>query len=136
MQAMVEQLQRLCETRPELEKEHVSNIYDKALGHVGTTLHNDLLDQALAKVTDKDRAQAKAKAMAKVEDEYSQLIKQDPTAMNMFNMRLVNKVLDSFQDERRADLEEWREVWLKTLTEAMNGQMAFVPLDGISSQIV
>ena len=136
MQAMAEQLQRLTETRPELDPDHVTNIYDKAIGHVGTTIHNVLLNQALGKVTDKERASAKAAAMAQVEGEYAQLIKKDPEAMNIFNMRLVNKVLDSFQDESRADIEEWREVWLRTLTDAMKGQMTHIPVEGISSQII
>ena len=74
---MAKQLQRLTETRPELKKDHVNNIYDKVVGHVGTTLHNILLNQALGAVTDEDRAKARAAALAQVEQEYAQLIKTD-----------------------------------------------------------
>lgn len=56
--------------------------------------------------------------------------------MDDFNRRLVNKILDTFEDGSREDTDEWRRVWLDAITDAMEGKLVYIPVDGISSQIV
>ena len=55
LQAMLEQMTRLCETRPELEEGHPSNVYDKVMNHVAQALHKVLSARAEAMVTQVDR---------------------------------------------------------------------------------
>ncbi|KAF8258453.1 hypothetical protein EI94DRAFT_1754641 [Lactarius quietus] len=38
LQAMAEQLQRLCDTRPEYEQNHITNVYDSVIRHVGVVI--------------------------------------------------------------------------------------------------
>ena len=136
LQAMAEQLQRSCETRPELADGHYTNIYDKAVGHVANTLHTVLLNRAISAASDEELAAAKEKALTQLQQEYSVKICNDPERYNIFTTRLINQILDTFQDGSREDIHEWRAAWLKGLQDCMEGCMVFVPTEGVSSQAI
>ena len=136
MQAMAEQLQRSCETRPELADGHYTNVYDKAVGHVANTLHTVLLNRAINNASEEELAAAKERALAQLQQEYTAKIRNDPQRYNIFTTRLINQILDTFQDESRDDIHEWRAAWLKGLQDCMEGRMVFVPTEGVSSQAI
>ena len=108
MQAMAEQLQQSCKARPELADGHYTNVYDKALGHITNTLHTVLLNHAVDAATTKDKALAREKALANLQDKYYQKIWNYAKRYNIFTTRLINQILDTFQDRSRDDIEEWR----------------------------
>ena len=136
LQAMAEQLQRSCETRPELADGHYTNVYDKAVGHVANTLHTVLLNRAIDAATEEELASAKEKALTHLQHEYSLKIRNDPDRYNIFTTRLINQILDTFQDNSREDIHEWREAWLKGLQDCMEGRMVFIPTEGVGSQAI
>ena len=136
MQAMAEQLQRSCETRPELADRHYTNVYDKAVGHVANTLHTVLLNRALNNASEEEKTAAREKALAQLQQEYTGKIRNDPQRYNIFTTRLINQILDTFQDDSRDDIHEWRVAWLKGLQDCMEGRMVFVPTEGVSSQAI
>ena len=136
MQAMAEQLQRSCETRPELADGHYTNVYDKVVGHVANTLHTVLLNRAIDAASEEELTAAKEHALTQLQQEYSTKIRNDPEHYNIFTMRLINQILDTFQDESRHDIHEWRAAWLKGLQDCMEGRMVFVPTEGVGSQAI
>ena len=136
MQAMAEQLQRSRETRPELADGHYTNVYDKAVGHVANTLHSALLNRAINNASEEELSAAKEKALAQLQHEYTAKIRNDPQRYNIFTTRLINQILDTFQDESHDDIHEWRAAWLKGLQDCMEGRMVFIPTEGVSSQAI
>ena len=136
MQAMAEQLQRSCETRPELADGHYTNVYDKAVGHVANTLHSALLNRAIDNASEEERSAAREAALAHLQQEYTAKIRNDPQRYNIFTTRLINQILDTFQDGSREDIHEWRAAWLKGLQDCMEGRMVFVPTEGVASQAI
>ena len=136
MQAMAEQLQRSCETRPELSDGHYTNVYDKAVGHVANTLHTVLLNRAINNASEEELATAKERALTHLQQDFTSKIRNDPQRYNIFTTRLINQILDTFQDESREDIHEWRAAWLKGLQDCMEGRMVFVPTEGVSSQAI
>ena len=133
---MAEQLQRTCETRPELADDHYTNVYDKAIGHVANTLHTVLLNRAIANASEEELSAAKERALTQLQHDYTTKIRNDPQRYNIFTTRLINQILDTFQDESREDIHEWRAAWLKGLQDCMEGRMVFVPTEGVSSQAI
>ena len=121
LQAMAEQLQRSCETCPELADGHYTNVYDKAVGHVANTLHTVLLNRAVAAASEEELALAKENALSQLQQEYATKIRNDPERYNIFTTRLINQILDTFQDGSREDIHEWRAAWLKGLQGCMEG---------------
>ena len=131
MQAMAEQLQHSCETCLEMAEGHYANVYDKALGHITNTLHTVLLNRALEAATSQDREQAREHALTSLQDKYNNKIHNYPEHYNIFTTRLINKILDTFQDESRDDIEEWWSTQLKDLQDSMEGWMVFIPTKGV-----
>ena len=136
MQAMAEQLQRSCETRPELADGHYTNVYDKAVGHVANTLHRVLMNCTINTASKEELAAAKGCALTQLQHKYTVKIRNDPERYNIFTTRLINQILDTFQDGSRDDIHEWRAAWLKGLQDSMEGCMVFVPTEGVSSQAI
>lgn len=115
---------------------HYTNVYDKALGHVANTIHTILANHAVNNVSEEDKAAAKEHALQLLQDEYTQKIRNDPERYNIFTTRLINNILDTFQDRSRDDIDEWRSAWLKGLQDFMEGRMVFVPTEGVSLQAI
>ena len=68
MQAMAEQLQCSCKTRPELADGHYTNVYDKAVGHVANTLHTVLLNHAVNATSEEELSAAKERALSQCQE--------------------------------------------------------------------
>ena len=123
MQAMLEQMTRLCETCPKLEAGHPTNIYDNIMTHVANALHKVLSTRAEAMVTQVDRDTAYNCMLNALQLEFKEKIQQDDRAFDIFTEQMVNRVLDSFEDSTYTDIEEWHAAWLHGLHEAMKGRI-------------
>ncbi|KAN0135116.1 hypothetical protein V8E53_007007, partial [Lactarius tabidus] len=127
LQAMSEQMQRICETREELDASHITNVYDTAVKHVTTELTTLLAAHAYASLSDEDKEVQRLKALDKLDDEYVQSLKSDPTTRNHTIERVVNKIHDSLYNgdpsrtaaEGRAGIEDWRDLWIHSMRDAM-----------------
>ncbi|KAN0130608.1 hypothetical protein V8E53_011582, partial [Lactarius tabidus] len=127
LQAMSEQMQRICETREELDASHITNVYDTAVKHVTSELTTLLAAHAYASLTEEDKEQQKCKALDKLDDELIKSLKSDPTTRNATIERVVDKIHNSLYTgdpsrtagEGRAGIEDWRDLWIHSMRDAM-----------------
>ena len=103
---------------------------------MANTLHTVLLNRAINAASDKELTAAKERALTQLQQEYTTKIRNDPERYNIFTTRLINQILDTFQDESHEDIHEWHVAWLKGLQDCMEGQMVFVPTEGVGSQAI
>ena len=95
-----------------------------------------LLNCAINAASEEELSTAKEQALSQLQQEYTQKIRNDLEQYNIFTTRLINQILDTFQDGSREDIHEWRAAWLKGLQDSMKGRMVFVPTEGVSSQAI
>ena len=133
MQATAEQMCHLCESRPELDVDHPGNVYDKVMSHVATALHKVLAARAEAKVTQTGRDNAYQWALDALQPEFEEKVRGDDRAFDIFTERVINRVLDSLQDEARSDIDDWRAAWLEGLREAIEGRIVVYTANNLTS---
>jgi hypothetical protein len=133
---MSEQMQRLCETRSELDASHITNVYDTAVQHVSTELTTLLAAHAYAALTDDDKERERHKALDKLDDELIKSLRTDKDTRNETIERVVNKIHNSLYNgdpsltasQGRMGIEDWRDLWVHTMRDAMGADQGEPPL--------
>jgi hypothetical protein len=71
---MSKQMQRLCETREELDASHITNVYNMAVQHITTELTTLLAAYTYATLTEEDKEWEHCKALDKLDNELIKLL--------------------------------------------------------------
>ncbi|KAN0127644.1 hypothetical protein V8E53_014536 [Lactarius tabidus] len=135
LQAMSEQMQRLCETREELDTSHITNVYNTAVQHVTSELTTLLAAHAYAALSEEDKNEQKHKALEKLDEEMIKLLKANPITRNHTISRVVDKIHDSLYTgdpsqvagEGRMGIEDWRDLWIHAMRDAMRADQGEEP---------
>ncbi|KAF8261680.1 hypothetical protein EI94DRAFT_1809904 [Lactarius quietus] len=113
---------------------HIKDNLHMAPGLCQPSTHNQLMHvmgeqlmwlsdtRSCAAASEGDKQQAVEEARNVLQRQYKDLLWNDQDARQSFNEDLVERIVNSFKEGTREDLEQWRQLWLEVIVRTLKGE--------------